>query len=52
MEVMMIPSHEAQSAAGPQRNIFHPLAWLHFRDWPEAPETLLSSYVWYGGSIG
>ena len=35
MEVMMIPSHEAQ-----------------IRDWPEALETLLSSYVWYGGSIG
>ena len=33
---------------GPHRNIFHPMAAIHFEDWPEVLETLLHPHVLYG----
>ena len=33
---------------GPYRNIFHPLAAIHFENWLEALETLLHPHVLYG----
>ena len=33
---------------GPQRNIFHPLAGIHFPDWPAVLEVLLNPHVLYG----